>query len=47
MEPILKSIVQSKCSGRACIQNVTGMAFYDVFAEFLAAQYPSGRNHGG
>ena len=40
---ILKSIVQSKCSGRACIQNVTGKSFNDVLAEFLAAQYLSGK----
>lgn len=40
---ILKNIVQSKCTGRACIQNVTGMTFNDVFGEFLAAQYLSGR----
>jgi hypothetical protein len=40
---ILKSIVQSKCTGRACVQNVTGENFYDLFAEFLAALYLSGR----
>jgi hypothetical protein len=40
---ILKSIVQSKCTGRACVQNVTGAAFYDLFAEFLAALYLTGR----
>lgn len=40
---ILKSIVQSKCTGRACVQNVTGLGFYEVFAEFLAAQYLSGQ----
>jgi len=40
---ILKSIVQSKCTGRACIQNVTGENFYDLFAEFLAALYLTGR----
>jgi hypothetical protein len=39
---ILKAIVQSNCTGRACIQNVTGKGFYDVLAEFLAAQYLSG-----
>jgi hypothetical protein len=42
-EGILKEIVQSKCTGRACIQNVSGKGFYDVFAEFLAAQYLSGK----
>jgi hypothetical protein len=40
---ILKDIVQSKCTGRACIQSVTGLGFYEVFAEFLAALYLSGR----
>jgi hypothetical protein len=40
---ILKNIVQSKCTGRACIQNVTGLGFSDVFAQFLAAQYLSGQ----
>ena len=27
---ILKNIVQSKCTGRACIQNVTGKNFNDL-----------------
>lgn len=40
---ILKDIVQSTCSGRGCIQNVTGEDFYDLVAEFLAAIYLSGR----
>jgi len=40
---ILKDILQSKCTGRACIQNATGLPFYDAMAEFLAAQYLSGR----
>jgi len=40
---ILKQIVQSNCTGRACIQNVTGVPFDDAMAEFLAAQYLSGR----
>jgi len=40
---ILKQIVQSNCFGRACIQNVTGLPFYDAMAEFLAAQYLSGK----
>jgi hypothetical protein len=39
---ILKEILQSKCTGRACIQNVTGLSFYDAMAEFLAAQFLSG-----
>jgi hypothetical protein len=39
---ILKSIVQSECTGRVCIQNVTGKAYVDVLAEFLAAQALSG-----
>ena len=39
---ILKDILQSKCTGRACIQNATGLPFYDAMAEFLAAQYLSG-----
>ena len=42
-EGILKDIVQSTCTGRACIQTVSGKGFYDVFAEFLAAQYVSGK----
>lgn len=40
---ILKDIVQSKCTGRACIQAVTGENFYDLFAEFLAALYLTDR----
>src|SRR5262249_7872909 len=40
---ILRQILQSKCTGRSCIQNVTGHGFYDVMAEFLAAQYLSGK----
>jgi hypothetical protein len=39
---VLKQIVQSNCTGRACIQSVTGSTFSDVLAEFLAAQYLSG-----
>ena len=31
-------VLQSQCAGRACIQNVTGLPFYDAVAEFLAAQ---------
>jgi len=38
---ILKDIVQSKCTGRACVQAVSGLNFYDALAEFLAAQYLS------
>jgi hypothetical protein len=40
---ILKQILESDCTGRACIQNVTGLGFYDAMAEFLAAQYLSGK----
>lgn len=40
---ILKEIVQSKCTGRTCIQNVTGKGFYDLFGEFLGALYLSGK----
>lgn len=40
---ILKDIVQSRCTGRACIQNVTGENFYDLVAEFFAALYLSGK----
>ncbi len=40
---ILKDIVQSKCTGRACIKNVTGRDFYDLVPEFLAALYVSGK----
>jgi hypothetical protein len=37
---ILKDIVQSKCTGRTCIQDVTaGKGFYELVAEFLAALY--------
>ena len=39
---ILKNIVQSKCTGRACLENVTGQKFNDLLADFLAAQYLSG-----
>ncbi len=40
---ILKQIVQSRCSGRDCLTNVTGTEFYDLVAEFLAALYLSGK----
>ncbi len=40
---ILKKILQSDLTGRACIQDVTGLPFYDAMAEFLAAQYLSGK----
>jgi len=40
---ILKQILQSKATGRACIQNASGENFNDVLAEFLAAQYLSGK----
>ncbi len=40
---ILKDIVQSRCTGRGCIESVTGRNFYDLFAEFLAALYLSGK----
>jgi hypothetical protein len=40
---ILKQILESDCTGRACIQGVTGLGFYDAMAEFLAAQYLSGK----
>ncbi|MDH4037597.1 MAG: hypothetical protein OEX18_04705 [Candidatus Krumholzibacteria bacterium] len=40
---ILKEIVQSRCAGRACVQEVTGRDFYDLVAEFLAALYLSDR----
>lgn len=39
---ILKKILQSDLTGRGCIQDVTGLPFYDAMAEFLAAQYLSG-----
>jgi len=40
---MLKDIVQSRCSGRSCIQNVTGRNFYDLASEFFAALYLSGQ----
>lgn len=40
---ILKDIVQSRCKGRECIQNVTGEGFYDLVAEFFAALYLTGK----
>jgi hypothetical protein len=40
---ILKEIVQSRCTGRTCIKNVTGKDFYDLLTEFLAATYLSGK----
>lgn len=40
---IFKEIVQSTCSGRECIQSVTGQDFYDLVAEFLAALYLEGK----
>ncbi len=40
---ILKDIVQSRCSGRPCVESVTGRNFYDLVAEFLTALYVSGK----
>lgn len=40
---ILKDIVQSRCSGRPCVESATGRNFYDLVAEFLAALYVSGK----
>ncbi len=40
---ILKDIVQSSCTGRACVESATGRNFYDLVAEFLAALYLTGR----
>jgi hypothetical protein len=40
---ILKQIVQSRCSGRSCIQDVSGEDFYELVAEFLATLYMSGK----
>lgn len=40
---ILKKILQSDLTGRSSIQNVTGLPFYDALADFLAAQYLSGK----
>ena len=39
----LKEIVQSRCSGRPCVESATGRNFYDLVAEFLAALYVSGK----
>ncbi len=40
---ILIDIVQSRCSGRQCVETATGKNFYDLVAEFLAALYLSGK----
>ena len=40
---ILKDIVQSRCTGRSCIESVTGRGFYELLAEFEAALYLSGK----
>ncbi|MEE9270515.1 MAG: hypothetical protein V3V49_09675 [Candidatus Krumholzibacteria bacterium] len=40
---IYKSILQSSCIGRACVQNVTGVDFFDSVADFLATLYLSDR----
>ncbi len=42
-EAILGDIVASKCTGRACIEDVTGENFYQLTADFLATLYLSGR----
>lgn len=39
----LKEIVQSRCSGRPCVESATGRNFYDLVAEFLTALYVSGK----
>ncbi len=40
---ILHGIVQSKNTGRACVEDVTGEGFYELFAEFLATLYLNDR----
>jgi len=40
---IYKSIVQSRCVGRPCIEAITGEGFYQTVADFLATLYLSGK----
>jgi len=42
-EDIYKSIVQSSCVGRPCIEAITGEDFYQTVADFLATLYLSGK----
>jgi hypothetical protein len=40
---IYKSILQSRCVGRPCIEAITGEDFYQTVADFLATLYLSGK----
>jgi hypothetical protein len=42
-EGIYKTILQSGCVGKPCVENVTGKNFHTSVAEFLATLYLSGR----
>lgn len=42
-EGIYRSLLQSRCVGRPCIEAITGENFYDTVADFLAALHLSGR----
>jgi hypothetical protein len=42
-ETIYKTILQSTCVGRACIENITGENFYETVDDFLATLYLSGK----
>lgn len=43
-ESIYKSLLQSKCVGRQCIENITGENFYETVDDFLATLYLSGKS---
>ena len=40
---IYKSLLQSRCVGRPCIETITGEGFYDTVGDFLATLYLSGK----
>jgi hypothetical protein len=42
-EGIYRRILQNRCIGRPCIENITGENFYDTVGDFLATLYLSGR----
>jgi len=41
---IYKSLLQSRCVGRPCIEAITGEYFYDTVGDFLATLYLSGKD---
>lgn len=43
-ENIYRNLLQSKCVGRSCVENITGENFYETVDDFLATLYLSGKD---